>query len=126
LLGKDAGGLSATTVGRLKETWSEEHACWSKRDLSAKRYVYFWADGIHVQARLEDAAQCYASARAVSAWRMRASLPRVGQIVSLDVIDLVALARESSRCMSGPAISPAPRTRGALLPEAAWLERQAR
>jgi transposase-like protein len=30
---------------------------WSKRDLTAKRYVYFWVDGIHVQARLEDAAQ---------------------------------------------------------------------
>jgi putative transposase len=58
LLGKDAGGLSATTVGRLKEAWSEEYARWSKRDLSAKHYVYFWADGIHVQARLEDAAQC--------------------------------------------------------------------
>src|SRR5262249_49863234 len=27
-------------------------------DLSAKRYIYFWADGIHVQARLEDGAQC--------------------------------------------------------------------
>ena len=39
LLGKDAGGLSATTVGRLKEAWSEEHASWSKRDLSANRYV---------------------------------------------------------------------------------------
>ena len=58
LLGKDAGGLSASTVSRLKEAWSEEHARWSKRDLSAKRYVYFWADGIHVQARLEDATQC--------------------------------------------------------------------
>jgi hypothetical protein len=31
---------------------------WSKRDLSAKCYVYFWVDGIHVQARLEEAAQC--------------------------------------------------------------------
>jgi putative transposase len=58
LLGKDAGGLSASTIGRLKEAWSEEHVRWSKRDLSTKRYVYFWADGIHVQARLEDAAQC--------------------------------------------------------------------
>ena len=58
LLGKDAGGLSASTVGRLKEAWSEEHTRWSKRDLSAKRYVYFWVDGIHVQARLEDDAQC--------------------------------------------------------------------
>jgi len=58
LLGKDAGGLSASTIGRLKDGWSEEHVRWSRRDLSAKRYVYFWADGIHVQARLEDDAQC--------------------------------------------------------------------
>ena len=58
LLGKDAGGLSATTVGRLKDVWLQEHVRWSKRDLSAKRYVYFWADGIHVQARLEDTTQC--------------------------------------------------------------------
>jgi transposase-like protein len=58
LLGKDAGGLSASTVARLKDAWSEERVRWSKRDLSAKRYVYFWVDGIHVQARLEDEAQC--------------------------------------------------------------------
>ena len=58
LLGKDAGGLSASTIGRLKDAWSDEHLRWSRRDLSAKRYVYFWADGIHVQARLEDEAQC--------------------------------------------------------------------
>jgi putative transposase len=58
LLGKDGGGLSASTVARLKDAWSQEHARWSRRDLSAKRYVYFWVDGIHVQARLEDEAQC--------------------------------------------------------------------
>jgi len=58
LLGRDAGGLSAATIGRLKEAWSEEHARWSKRDLSTKRYIYFWVDGIHVQARLEDTTQC--------------------------------------------------------------------
>jgi putative transposase len=50
LLGKDVGGLSASTVARPKDAWSDEHLRWSKRDLSAKRYVYFWADGIHVQA----------------------------------------------------------------------------
>ena len=58
LLGRDAGGLSASTIGRLKEAWSGEHARWSKRDLSTKRYIYFWVDGIRVQARLEDTAQC--------------------------------------------------------------------
>jgi len=58
LLGKDAGGLSASSIARLKEAWVDEHARWLDRDLSAKRYVYFWVDGIHVQARLEDDAQC--------------------------------------------------------------------
>jgi transposase-like protein len=58
LLGKDAGGLSASTIARLKEAWVDEHARWLDRDLSAKRYVYVWVDGIYVQARLEDDAQC--------------------------------------------------------------------
>ena len=50
--------LSASTIARLKEAWSQEHARWQKRDLSAKRYLYFWADGIHVEARLKEQAQC--------------------------------------------------------------------
>ena len=58
LLGKDAPGLSPSTIARLKETWIEAHAHWKKRDLSARRYVYVWADGVHVQARLEDEKQC--------------------------------------------------------------------
>ena len=58
LLGKEASGLSASTITRLKEAWVDEHARWLNRDLSAKRYVYVWADGIYVQARLEDDAQC--------------------------------------------------------------------
>ena len=58
LLGQNAGGLSASTIARLKEVWADEHARWLKRDLSVKRYVYFWVDGIYVQARLEDEAQC--------------------------------------------------------------------
>src|ERR1044071_3088682 len=58
LLGPNAGGLSASSIARLKDAWSDEHVRWSKRDLSAKRYVYFWVDGIHVQARLEADAQC--------------------------------------------------------------------
>jgi hypothetical protein len=40
LLGKGAGGLSASTIARLKDAWSDEHSRWSKRDLSTKRYVY--------------------------------------------------------------------------------------
>ena len=58
LVGKDAPGLSASTIARLKGVWTEEHERWQKCDLSAKRYVYFWADGIHLEARLEDQAQC--------------------------------------------------------------------
>ena len=58
LLGKDAPGLSASTISRLKEMWSEEHDRWRKRDLSTRRYVYVWADGIYLQARLDDEKQC--------------------------------------------------------------------
>src|SRR5262249_51824868 len=58
LVGKGTPGLSASTIVRLKEVWTEEHAHWQKRDLSAKRYVYCWADGIHLEARLEEQAQC--------------------------------------------------------------------
>ncbi|MBU1209651.1 MAG: IS256 family transposase [Alphaproteobacteria bacterium] len=58
LLGKDAAGLSPSAIGRLKDGWQDEHAAWQKRDLSAKRYVYIWVDGIHMQARLEDEKQC--------------------------------------------------------------------
>ena len=58
MLGKDAGGLSASTIGRLKDGWQEDHARWEARDLSARSYVYIWADGIHLQARLEDEKQC--------------------------------------------------------------------
>src|SRR3954451_21444050 len=46
LLGRDAGGLSASTIGRLKEAWSEEHARWSKPDLPSKDYIFFCVDGI--------------------------------------------------------------------------------
>ena len=58
LLGKEAAGLSASAIGRLKDGWLDEHAAWQYRDLSARRYVYMWADGIHLEARLEDEKQC--------------------------------------------------------------------
>jgi len=54
LVGESAKGLSANVVVRLKEQWSQDHEEWSKRDLSSKQYVYVWADGIHVNVRLED------------------------------------------------------------------------
>jgi putative transposase len=58
LLGPDAPGLSATTVRRLTEAWQEEHARWQQRDLSARRYVYLWADGVYFTPRLEHERQC--------------------------------------------------------------------
>jgi len=59
LLGEQAKGLSASVVSRLKGAWSEEYEQWNKRDLSASRWVYWWADGIHTQARAEDSdGQC--------------------------------------------------------------------
>jgi transposase-like protein len=54
LLGKECSGVSAATIGRLKSVWADELEAWQKRDLSCKRYVYFWVDGIYFQARGED------------------------------------------------------------------------
>lgn len=58
LLGKDAPGLSANTISRLKEVWKGEYEQWCKRDLSGKQYVYIWADAVYFGVRLEDARQC--------------------------------------------------------------------
>ena len=46
LLGPEAPGLSASTIARLKEVWQGELDRWQRRDLSTRRYVYFWADGV--------------------------------------------------------------------------------
>ena len=58
LLGTEAPGLSASTITRLKEVWGVEAERWHRRDLTAKRYVYFWADGIYFGARMEEEKQC--------------------------------------------------------------------
>ncbi len=58
ILGPQAKGLSATNVVRLKGAWEQEYATWRQRDLSHKRYVYWWADGGHFTVRLEDERSC--------------------------------------------------------------------
>lgn len=54
LLGEQAQGLSANTISRLKAQWQADHRRWSQRDLSDRRYVYFWADGVYSHVRMDD------------------------------------------------------------------------
>ena len=56
LVGEDAPALSPNVVVRLTQQWGQEYDTWNRRDLSAKHYVYVWADGIHVNVRLENEA----------------------------------------------------------------------
>jgi transposase-like protein len=58
LLGKDAPNLSPPVITRLTAEWQADYEAWQKRDLSARRYVYVWADGVYLQARMEAAAEC--------------------------------------------------------------------
>jgi len=58
LLGKDAPNLSPAVISRLTAEWQGEYERWQKRDLSARRYVYVWADGVFLQARMEDHGEC--------------------------------------------------------------------
>jgi transposase-like protein len=53
LLGPDAPNLSPDTILRLTKSWADELEAWEQRDLSARHYVYLWADGIYFQARTE-------------------------------------------------------------------------
>ncbi len=58
LLGKEAPNLSPSVIARLRGEWEAEHGRWQRRDLSARRYVYLWADGVYLQARMEPQAEC--------------------------------------------------------------------
>ena len=58
LLGKEAPNLSPAVISRLTAEWRDEYERWQKRDLSARRYVYVWADGVFLQARMEDHGEC--------------------------------------------------------------------
>ena len=58
LLGRDAPNLSPGVISRLTLGWGDEHDAWQRRDLSARRYVYVWADGVYLQARMEPQAEC--------------------------------------------------------------------
>jgi len=58
LLGNDAPNLSPSVIARLRGEWEADYARWQRRDLSARRYVYIWADGVYLQARMEPQADC--------------------------------------------------------------------
>ena len=58
LLGKEAPNLSPAAIARLRDTWQADYARWQQRDLAARHYVYLWADGVYLQARMEPQAEC--------------------------------------------------------------------
>jgi transposase-like protein len=58
ILGADAPNLTPGVVSRLTAGWQEDYDRWQRRDLSARRYVYIWADGVYLQARMEPEAEC--------------------------------------------------------------------
>jgi transposase-like protein len=51
-------GLSGPVITKLTETWKAEQRAFAARDLAGVDYVYLWADGIHVNIRLEEHKLC--------------------------------------------------------------------
>jgi transposase-like protein len=58
LLAMDVPNLSPAMISRLTAEWKEEYTRWQRRDLSARHYVYAWADGVYLQARMEEHSDC--------------------------------------------------------------------
>lgn len=58
LLGPNAAGLSSTTISRLEADWWDEYDRWQRRDLSARRFVYVWADGVYFRPSMAEEKQC--------------------------------------------------------------------
>jgi len=58
LVGPEAKGLSASTVARLKQAWSEDYKVWREKRLDNDQWVYIWADGVYSGLRAEDTKLC--------------------------------------------------------------------
>jgi transposase-like protein len=58
ILGEGVSGLSSANIVRLKAIWEQEYLAWQKRDMTGKRYVYIWADGIYFNVRLAPDRPC--------------------------------------------------------------------
>src|SRR5436309_10724727 len=71
LLGQDAPNLSPAVITRLTAEWQADYDAWQRRDLSARQYVYVWADGVYLQARMEQAAECVQAAAPAAQRRKR-------------------------------------------------------
>ena len=54
------GGAEFFALGdrSAQERLEDDYRLWQARDLSARRYVYVWADGVYLQARMEPQAEC--------------------------------------------------------------------
>lgn len=67
LVGKNAKGLSSSTISRLTKQWQAEFETWRKADLSENQYVYIYADGIYITPRMEER-QCLLVVMGVDAY----------------------------------------------------------
>jgi transposase-like protein len=56
-LGSGAG-LSSAVITRLTTQWQDEAKAFNDRDLSTVDYVYLWADGVHLNVRLDEEKLC--------------------------------------------------------------------
>jgi putative transposase len=58
MLGTNAKAISPSVISSLKASWYQEFNSWQLRDLSSKRYVYFWTDGVYLKVRSEADKTC--------------------------------------------------------------------
>jgi putative transposase len=97
LLGTDASNLSPAVISRLTAEWKEECTRWQKRDLSARHYVYAWADGVYLQAALPLKLRLATARLAFGRRSRRPSPARVTRDVGATKLSMYS-TRSRSRC----------------------------
>jgi putative transposase len=58
LLAGEEAPLSPSTISRLMQKFRDQYAAFEKQDLSARTFVYIWADGIYLKAGLGTEKAC--------------------------------------------------------------------
>jgi putative transposase len=104
-VGRQAPGLSTSTVSRLKGSWQQQLKAWQRQNLSAKQYIYFWGRRYILQRAHGRKAVPSGHHRRHQRRRQRAGGPGSGLSGKRVVLETAAVGSQSRGLESGPELA---------------------